>query len=92
MDICIQIGNTDNKLTQQEWSEFIYDVEVTIKHWSSQIYFSGFSRPDVSWQNACWIFSCTELDAIGVQEQLVDIREIYKQDSIAWSELTTEFI
>ena len=92
MDICIQIGNTDNKLTQQEWSEFIYGIESKLKWGAEKIYFSGFSCPDAEWQNACWVFSCSDSNISLLKESLSYIRFIYKQDSIAWSELTTEFI
>ena len=92
MDICIQIGNSDNKLTQQRWSEFILDIEWAIKYWSDQIYFSGFSRPDALWQNACWVFNISHLRSLGLKEEVMKVRLKYDQDSIAWSELTTGFI
>ena len=92
MNICIQIGNSDNKLTQERWSHFIRDVETVVKYWVDEIYFSGFSRPDAEWQNACWIFSASNWGFYLLKNQLISIREEYNQDSIAWSVLETEFI
>jgi hypothetical protein len=82
----VQIGNTDNKLTQQEWSRFLRDVDNAVVKNAEQVYFSGTSSPYAEWQNAAWIFHVTESASLYLYNCLKVLREKYDQDSIAWSE------
>jgi hypothetical protein len=98
--IYVSIGNSDDKLTQAEWSAFHHEVDHTLEvrphlpsapvverhgHWLSQ--------PDAPWQNACW---CVEIDAqyaADLKDALRAIAYEFGQDSIAWAAVpTTEFI
>ena len=99
--ITLQIGNTDNKLTQQEWSRFVNSVDnylnVSMQHYI-KIHFSGGSNNSSPYQNFCWVFEKTNdeiedyvLDTI--KKQISNYaKEEYKQDSIAWTEGVTEFV
>jgi hypothetical protein len=92
--VFIQIGNTDNKLTQQEWSHFILDTKLAMKRLAKEIHFMGFSEPDAPWQNACWCVVFHDDDfANAARSELQLIAVKYSQESIAWSPApTTEFI
>lgn len=90
--IAIQIGNSDDKLTQKEWAEYVEQCRMLIRRFSSVIYFFGASSNWEEWQNAAWIFSCEMHYALILKENLTSICQHYKQDSIAWSECKTEFI
>lgn len=89
----IQIGNSDNKLTQKAWSAFINDVADTIRSYCTTVHFTGGSHVNAEWQNYCWVVQINERnhDARIISE-LKDLCERYDQDSIALIRGTTEFI
>lgn len=86
----VQIGNSDDKLTQKKWSEFIEEVDELILQWSYRIHFAGFSNPSASWQNVCWVFMIADPNRI--KTSLMEIGHKYYQDAIAWTEGETEMI
>lgn len=89
----ISIGNSDDKLSQKEWSEFVAEVRSQINAWATAIHGAWFSEPGSPWQNACWCVEFTdETYAADAREALTKIREFYRQDSIAWAVAETEFI
>jgi hypothetical protein len=70
--VYIGIGNSDNRLTQQRWSDFVSRVEYhvhTFTHWTritgagltpsggAKVVWEGFSAPASPYQNACWCVS-----------------------------------
>jgi hypothetical protein len=100
--VYISIGNSDDKLSQVEWSAFVttadrllspdagdslYPVKARHGNWRSV--------PDDPWQNACW---CVEVDDDAdavrcLKGELESLAQEYGQDSIAWAEVDgTEFI
>lgn len=86
----ICIGNTDDKLSQSEWSQFVTDVDTLIDRWRFNVYFRGFPGSAERWQNACWVLDARDLFgepagmAVGVlRQELAIIAKAYKQDSIA---------
>jgi hypothetical protein len=87
--ICIQIGNTDNKLTQQEWSEYCRAVrEVCEAH--GDVHFAGGSPTDAAWQNYC---VCVETDVPYTLNILIAKRRAtHQQESVAWLQGVTEFV
>lgn len=88
----VAIGNTDNKLTQQEWAEFVNRVRLLVMYWGKQTHGEWHSLPDKPWQNACWGFDI-EVDRIpGLQGKLANAAADYRQDSIAWMHGGTTFI
>lgn len=99
MIVYISIGNSDDKLTQKEWTDFIADVDDDVQG-SGHIHGRWFSAPDVEWQSACW---CVEIDesfnrgpevrAQRLKANLAVHARTYGQDSIAWAEVKeTEFL
>lgn len=91
--IIVQIGNSDDKLTQQGWSHFYDCVDEYIHLHASQVHFSGLSDPKAKWQNAAWVFECSSpYDSNSIREFLIRVAKAFKQDSIAWTEGTTEFL
>ena len=98
MTIIIQIGNTDNKLTQQDWARYVSEVRdavntATFLSDSGEIHGSFYSHSDAAWQNACFVIDITEPSRREqLKDRLVDIGDNYMQDSTAWTEGTTEFL
>lgn len=96
MTITIQAGNTDNKLTQQEWYSYVYEMNNLIRAGAACVidgmHFFGGSSNWEPWQNVCWV---VEFDPRFMQEILGDIKRIrqkYKQESVAVTTGNTEFI
>lgn len=89
MDVAvITIGNSDDKLPQQKWSEFVSDVHDFVMRWHYPIYFHGLSVGSAPWQNACWVLDARDLfgevAAIEIlRQELGKLAKKYKQDSIA---------
>ena len=86
----VQIGNTDNKLTQRQWSEFCNEIQYAIEMNATEVHFTGFSNPNTPWQNACFVFNLEKTD--NLKASIFEIRNRYKQDAVAWTEGTTQFI
>jgi len=58
LTVYISIGNSDDKLTQAEWSQYVVEIiarVVSIGHTHG----AWFSLPHTAYQNACW---CVEFD------------------------------
>lgn len=92
MTFCIQIGNTDNKLTQQEWNHFVVDVQSLVET-LGVVHFFGGPATYAAWQNVCWVVEIKSRDAKHMLvENLMRIRANFKQESVAVLFGTTEFI
>lgn len=93
MAVYITIGNTDDKLGQKQWSDFVKDVDDTIRMYASAIHAYCFSLPNAPWQNCVW---CCEfamsIDEKCCKEDLGVLTGKYNQDSIAWAPAVTEFL
>lgn len=50
----IQIGNSDNRLTQAEWARFVMELRDLFQRGGIQIHGEWYAKPDVPWQNANW--------------------------------------
>jgi hypothetical protein len=91
--VYISIGNSDDKLTQQRWADFVTRTHLVLDRYASTMHGSWFSGPAAPWQNACW---CVELvDAIvpGAKDELRLLAREFGQDSIAWAVAPeTEFL
>ena len=88
----IQIGNTDDKLSQKKWFEFVSATKIMIMNFSNQIFFYGHSEPLATWQNSCWVFEMSNGKYSGLIKELEFLRTEYNQDSIALTVGTTLFI
>lgn len=97
--VYVTIGNTDNKLTQQEWSQFCSDVFRCVQDASNYIVFHGFSLPSAPYQNAVVAF--TRMASVDGREEererilrqrLSILASKFKQESIAWSVGQVEFL
>jgi len=99
MIVYISIGNSDDKLSQADWSSFVLDVDrafdAAVRYEGARVHGRWYSLPHEPWQNACW---CAEWHADlvhtveGLKRKLAAIARSYRQDSIAWSVAETEFI
>ena len=90
--ITIQIGNSDDKLTQMKWAHFYADVNHEITQAKARVHFAGPSPAQAAWQNACWVIEIDGSEALALKAALIPLREQYQQDSIAWTEGETFFL
>ena len=90
--ICIQIGNSDDKLTQAQWAEFVRLVKLHVTRYCRELHFSGASANWEPWQNASWVFTCDDNAVDDFKVVLTALRKEFKQNSIAWLEGETRFI
>lgn len=90
--ITIQIGNSDDKLTQMEWAKFVACCEDAIEARTSQVHFAGGSSNWCAWQNFAWVIMLDPERAAELRCDLEEIRKIYRQESVAWTEGETQFV
>ena len=90
--ITVQIGNTDDKLGQAEWSSFLHDTCQLVNNVAQKVYFSGHSFPSAPWQNAAWCFECNPEDQSIIKIRLAELAKEFRQDSIAWTSGETTFL
>lgn len=90
--ITIQIGNSDDKLSQKEWSSYVTAVAAAVTNSANQIHFAGGSGPDAPWQNFAWVVECTTDQQKRLRTYLQLIRIQYSQEGVAFTVGYTEFI
>lgn len=91
--VCIQIGNSDDKLSQKEWSRFVDEVRDAVIEEATEVYFFACSDGGARWQNACWVVRMDDvhISIPALKEKLFRIRLQYRQESVAWMEGDTIF-
>lgn len=90
--VYVSIGNSDDKLTQAEWSAFIGRTFAVVECVASRIYGSWHSAPESSYQNACTAFEVDENEVAALKAALRSLARVFRQDSIAWATAETEFL
>lgn len=88
--ITVQIGNSDDKLTQEEWAHFIDSVGTVIRELGWNIHFSGGSLCTAPWQNYCWV--CEADSGNNYRIVLSELAKEYRQNSIAVTVGETSFL
>jgi hypothetical protein len=79
----IQIGNSDDKLTQLEWCGYCTKVAAIVNDLANQIHFSGGPANNAPWQNWCWVIAIHENNLVSLRDELLKVREKFRQDSVA---------
>jgi hypothetical protein len=86
VSIYVSIGNSDDKLTQKEWSEFCNDLHTEIIAFRGSIHGRWFSASSDIYQNACICFEISDSNAKRLKGALKVLARQYGQDWIAWAE------
>lgn len=92
MTVTIQAGNTDDKLSQTKWAEFVHALDFEIRTKSQKIHFFGGPSNFMPWQNVAWILEVLPENLLFLRESVILLRQKYSQDSVAWTEGTTAFV
>lgn len=79
----IQIGNSDDKLSQREWSLYVSSIDKAITAQALTTHFFASSEGSKPWQNACWVAAVREAEVEFLFDDLKKIRKKYKQHSVA---------
>ena len=88
----VQIGNSDNKLTQSDWSNFYRETIGIIKRHADQVHFSGASYSSEPWQNAAFVFEIDTEKEVDFLTELSACCNKFDQNSIAVTFGDTRFI
>lgn len=88
----VQIGNSDNKLSQKQWTEFCLELKHMINIVAHQVHFSGHSNLFDEWQNYCTVFELDQERYKALTKELEYLRDKFGQDSIALTIGSTIFI
>lgn len=89
----ILIGNSDDKLTQVEWSQYVMAVGSLIESVSGCVHFRGFTAPTSPRQTACWVAEMYVQSVNMLRHELAINAKYFRQDSVAvvWAD-STEFV
>lgn len=93
--IVIQIGNSDDKLSQALWSVFCASVNELIRDAGFTIHFHGHSPGNAPWQNAAWVIEAGDPDSPEAKAFALGLRKLageFEQESIAVTLGETEFL
>lgn len=88
--VCVMIGNSDNKLSQREWSEFCKDLRSIMGQLATETHFDATSEGSHPWQNLCVVAQIEDLDFLRLQ--LSHVAAAYGQDSVAILVGETQFV
>lgn len=91
--ITLQIGNSDDRLPQVRWHEYVEAVRNLVElDPGLAVHFFGAPPNWAPWQNAAWVFTA-EADALPVlREQLAVLRKRFDQQALSWTEGETTFL
>lgn len=92
VQIYLAIGNSDDKLSQARWAQYMRDIHLLISLNSTHIFGEWFSAPQSEYQNACYSFSLPKKDVDEFKKQVTQTRKYFSQDSVAWTEKGPEFL
>jgi len=87
----IAIDNSDDKLTQREWSNYcidlieVFNTEETIHFSEVQIHGVWYSAAMSPFQNMCICVDVPDEVVLDIKEILSGICKEYRQDSIQWT-------
>lgn len=85
LTVYASIGNSDDKLTQAEWSGFTQRLANEVNQHADRVHGVWHSAPDSRYQNACVCFEITQERAAYLRECLALACRDFRQDSIAWA-------
>jgi hypothetical protein len=91
--VYISIGNSDDKLPQAGWHNYVCDVESAIYAYAWEVHGIWLSESRSRYQNACWCIEIAPKEIQGLIDRLTNQAHVYDQDSIAWAEVSgTQFL
>lgn len=83
--VYVSWGNSDDKLTQAEWSAMCVRVVDEIQQRGLVVHVIGYSAPASVWQNACAGFEVDDSCTDELKQALGEICGRFRQDGIVWA-------
>lgn len=90
--VTIQIGNTDDKLTQKMWHSYVGRMGYFIQQHAKETHFFGAPSNWEQWQNAAWIVTVEPHKLEAMKDAVRECRREFGQDSAAWTDGDTLFV
>jgi len=90
--IAIQIGNTDQKLSTQEWYDYTEDIRKQVKVHADEVHFDGHSTIESPHRNHCWVVVLPKINLNSLKDALCNVANSFKQDSLALTIGETELL
>lgn len=90
--VVILIGNSDDRLSQGDWSDYQHSCGEVIHGYAEECHFQGHSAGNAPWQNAAWVIAITRINMTLLWQSLDVVRRRKDQSSIAWVRGQTRFI
>lgn len=88
----MSIGNSDDKLSQEEWAQFCEDLVAILGDFAECTYGQWYSLPNARWQNMVASIEVDDELLDGLRADLRPLAQEYRQDAIAFQPGTAEFI
>lgn len=89
----VAIGNSDDRLSQFEWHEFVGAVDTAVRLHALSVYGFWVSPSSSPYQNASWAVQLPNEEARdALRTQLAAAASRFRQESVAWNESRTEFL
>lgn len=90
--VYIGIGNPGDKLTQEQWSQFVHEVHDACLL-ASRLIGAWFSEPSSPLQDGCLCIAAPKpAREKWLRQVLATIAQTYNQDCISWAQAKTEMI
>jgi hypothetical protein len=90
--VYVTIGNSDNKLTQEEWVGLIGVVRYWTNRLAEHVHGQWYSEPASVYQNANFGFEIRREHMPELKSLLKQACVDFKQDSIVWAEAHVEMV
>jgi hypothetical protein len=81
--VAVLIGNSDDRLGQAQWAQYVSDVGVLFRVACFKVHFEGFPAADGPWQNACWVGEIEHDKLPELRDELRKARTRHNQDAAA---------
>jgi len=79
--VVIQIGNSDDKLSQASWNKYVEGVRERLKAQIAEIHFDGSSPGDAPWQSHCFVVELEDVELLRIE--LKWLACAFDQESVA---------
>lgn len=90
MTVYVTIGNSDNKLSQEEWADYQRITRDLCFAHADETHGTWYSEPTSKYQNMILCIRTNVFTYIKLLDRLREVREEFNQDSIAIAALTGE--
>lgn len=90
--ITVQVWSRIDKLPQNEWMDFVHDMNDLVNSYSNDVSFSNTFPENSVQQNYCWVFELDETKKDEIVGKIKDLKTAYSQDFVAFTTGDTEML